>query len=120
MNITIRKVESVSKESSPEKPNFNVTGKLTQAMKTIDGTVLKYSEPIEAEKPNQKFCIVVFKENTCLSTIYLHRKTFYLFGRDRTIVDVPTEHPSCSKQHAVIQFRRTDVDGKTMVKYVFL
>ncbi|KAJ1499117.1 hypothetical protein HMI55_004573, partial [Coelomomyces lativittatus] len=27
-------------------------------------------------------------------TIYLHRKTFYLFGRDRTIVDVPTEHPS--------------------------
>ena len=34
------------------------------------------------------------------------RQSCYLFGRDRAIVDIPTEHPSCSKQHAVIQFRQ--------------
>ena len=32
----------------------------------------------------------------------------FLFGRDRRVADVPTDHLSCSKQHAVIQFRRTE------------
>ncbi|WFD28769.1 hypothetical protein MNAN1_003783 [Malassezia nana] len=36
----------------------------------------------------------------------LWKQSCYLFGRDRTVVDIPTEHPSCSKQHAVIQFRQ--------------
>ena len=30
----------------------------------------------------------------------------FLFGRDRHIADIPTDHPSCSGQHAVIQVRR--------------
>jgi len=29
-----------------------------------------------------------------------------LFGRERLVCDVPVDHPSCSKQHAVIQFRQ--------------
>lgn len=37
--------------------------------------------------------------------LYLHRKSCWLFGRDRKVVDVPTDHPSCSKQHAVLQYR---------------
>ena len=35
----------------------------------------------------------------------IHRQSCYLFGRERRIADVPTDHPSCSKQQAVIQFR---------------
>lgn len=35
----------------------------------------------------------------------LGRQSCYLLGRDRQVVDIPTEHPSCSKQHAVVQFR---------------
>jgi hypothetical protein len=31
--------------------------------------------------------------------------TCYLFGRERKVADVPTDHPSCSKQHAVLQYR---------------
>ena len=33
----------------------------------------------------------------------------YLFGRDplrTSIADIPTDHPTCSKQHAVLQYRR--------------
>ncbi|KAL1061082.1 hypothetical protein V6Z11_1Z045800 [Gossypium hirsutum] len=30
------------------------------------------------------------------------------FGRERRVADVPTDHPSCSKQHAVIQFRQVE------------
>lgn len=33
------------------------------------------------------------------------RSSCYLFGRERRVADVPTDHPSCSKQHAVLQFR---------------
>lgn len=35
----------------------------------------------------------------------IHRQSCYLFGRERRVADVPTDHPSCSKQHAVLQFR---------------
>lgn len=35
----------------------------------------------------------------------------FLFGRDRRVADIPTDHLSCSKQHAVIQFRRTGGGG---------
>jgi hypothetical protein len=35
---------------------------------------------------------------------WLHRRqSMYLFGRERRVADIPTDHPSCSKQHAVIQ-----------------
>jgi hypothetical protein len=33
------------------------------------------------------------------------RNSCYLFGRERRVADVPTDHPSCSKQHAVLQYR---------------
>lgn len=36
-----------------------------------------------------------------MENIKLDKPTF-LFGRDRGIVDIVIEHPSCSKQHAVL------------------
>jgi smad nuclear-interacting protein 1 len=44
----------------------------------------------------------------CLSPsdlLHLSRQSCYLFGRDQAVVDVPLEHTSCSKQHAVLQYR---------------
>ena len=37
--------------------------------------------------------------------LYIHRQSYYLIGRERRVVDIATDHPSCSKQHAVLQFR---------------
>jgi len=37
--------------------------------------------------------------------MHLHRQSAYLIGRLRRIADIPVDHPSCSKQHAVFQFR---------------
>lgn len=55
----------------------------------------------------------------------LGRQSCYLFGRDKTVVDIPIEHPSCSKQHAVIQFRQVTKrnefgDEKRYVQYVYV
>jgi smad nuclear-interacting protein 1 len=41
--------------------------------------------------------------------LHIHRQSAYLIGRDRTVTDIPLEHPSCSKQHAVIQCTWLDV-----------
>lgn len=51
-----------------------------------------------------------------MQTLYIHRESAYLIGRDRKVVDLPVDHPSCSKQHAVLQYRLvpfTREDGST-------
>ena len=64
--------------------------------------------------------------------LHIHRQSAYLLGRDplvsvestlhtrathpfnpRTqVVDIPLDHPSCSKQHAAIQYRSTSVSDE--------
>ena len=44
-----------------------------------------------------------------LETLQLYERSCWLFGRERAVVDFPIEHPSCSKQHAVLQFRYTEM-----------
>lgn len=40
-----------------------------------------------------------------VATLHVHRKSAFLVGRDKAVVDILTEHASCSKQHAVLQYR---------------
>lgn len=47
----------------------------------------------------------VFKQKDLLDTVYLHERSVWLMGRDAKVTDLLLEHPSISKQHAVIQFR---------------
>ena len=39
-----------------------------------------------------------------------------MFGRERKIADIPTDHPSCSKQQAVIQYRKTVVRKERAIR----
>ncbi|CAG9858271.1 unnamed protein product [Phyllotreta striolata] len=88
-----------------EKPNFGLSGKLTAETNTYRGVVIKYSEPPEARKPRRRWRLYPFKGEKALQTLYIHRESAYLIGRDRKIVDLPVDHPSCSKQHAALQYR---------------
>ncbi|KAK5113545.1 hypothetical protein LTR62_003414 [Meristemomyces frigidus] len=92
-----------------QKPNFKPTGLLAKEANTVAGTttVLKYHEPPEARKPppKEQWRMYVFKKKDLLDTIYLHQRSAWLCGRDQKITDLLLEHPSISKQHAVIQFR---------------
>ncbi|MCJ1337153.1 hypothetical protein MMC09_002432 [Bachmanniomyces sp. S44760] len=84
-------------------------GKLAAETNTVSGTniVLKYNEPPESRKPpaSQAWRLYVFKGKETLDTIELASRSCWLFGRERAVVDYTIEHPSCSKQHAVLQFR---------------
>lgn len=90
-------------------PNFNASGLLAKEANTIAGTntVLKYHEPAEARKPSAKeqWRIYIFKQKDMLDTIHLYSRSCWLFGRDQAVADFALEHPSVSKQHAVVQFR---------------
>lgn len=110
---------AISKGEEPEKPkdkpNFGNTGMLAAASNTVtqaDGTsvTLKYHEPPEARKPppRDQWKLFVFKGADILDTIELSARSCWLVGRDAAVVDLVAEHPSISKQHAVIQFRYTE------------
>ncbi|KAF5278625.1 hypothetical protein FQA39_LY00667 [Lamprigera yunnana] len=104
------------KVSEKEKPNFGLSGKLTEERNSYRGVVIKYSEPPEARKPKRRWRLYPFKGEKALQTLYIHRESGYLIGRDRKVVDLPVDHPSCSKQHAALQYRLvtfTREDGTT-------
>ncbi|KAI0114292.1 SMAD/FHA domain-containing protein [Hypoxylon sp. NC0597] len=95
-----------------EKPNYGNTGALAAASNSIvqsDGSkiVLKYHEPPEARKasPKDQWKLFVFKGEDIIDTVPLSSRSCWLVGREVAVVDLPAEHPSISKQHAVIQFR---------------
>ncbi|CAI0380014.1 unnamed protein product [Linum tenue] len=86
-----------------------LSGKLAAETNRVRGVTLLFNEPPEARKPNIRWRLYVFKGGEVLNEpLYIHRQSCYLFGRERRVADVPTDHPSCSKQHAVIQFRQVE------------
>jgi len=94
------------KNLEKEKPNFGLSGKLTEETNTYRGVVIKYSEPPEARKPiRTRWRLYPFKDGEALEVMYIHRQSAYLLGRERKVADIPIDHPSCSKQHAALQFR---------------
>lgn len=99
------KKEEDGKPVDKEKPNFEPSGKLTEDANTVNGVVIKYTEPLEARKPKRRWRLYPFKGEKALPTLYVHRQSAYLMGRDRKVADIPLDHPSCSKQHAALQFR---------------
>jgi smad nuclear-interacting protein 1 len=99
-------------EKPKEKPNFGSTGVLAAASNSVaqaDGTTvtLKYHEPAEARKPSPRdvWKLFIFKGQDIVDTIELSTRSCWLIGREMSVVDLSAEHPSISKQHAVIQFR---------------
>ncbi|KAI7907077.1 SMAD/FHA domain-containing protein [Cokeromyces recurvatus] len=96
-------------------PNFGLSGNLAAETNTVNGVQLKYNEPPEAAKPKLKWRLYVFKGDEQIDILHIHRQSSYLIGRDRTVADIPVDHPSCSKQHAVLQYRiitEEDSNGK--------
>ncbi|KAJ3106819.1 Smad nuclear-interacting protein 1 [Phlyctochytrium planicorne] len=100
-----------------EQPNYGLSGALAAEGNTFKGVLLKYSEPPEARKPTKHFRLYVFKGKDQIDMLQIHRQSAYLLGRDRIVADIPIDHPSCSKQHAVLQYRHvTNDDGVKVIK----
>ena len=94
-----------------QKPNFRPSGLLAAASNTVTTSsgsiVLKYHEPAESRKPpsSRLWRLYIFKDDEIIETLELYTQSCWLFGREISVCDYALEHPSCSKQHGVIQFR---------------
>lgn len=96
------------KEEPQFKPDFGLSGALAKDERTgnaVNGIVLKFTEPAEAAQPDKKWRFYVYKDKDVVETLHVHRRSCFLLGRDERIADVPLRHPSCSLQHAVLQYR---------------
>lgn len=112
---TIRpKIESASPQPEepelPEKeqPTFKLSGLLAKASNKVSGAPLKYSEPSDASMPDPEnpWSLYIYDGETQLDRIPLSDRSWYLLGRDERVCHIFLDDISCSKQHAVIQFRK--------------
>lgn len=99
-----------SASAAAEKPNFGLSGALAEDAADKGGIVykgvkLKFREPPDARAPNTPWRLYVYKENALMETLHISRQSAYLLGRNTDIADIPLLHPSCSTQHAVLQYR---------------
>ncbi|KIY95804.1 smad nuclear-interacting protein 1 [Monoraphidium neglectum] len=96
-------------------------------LQEVNGVVMKFQPPPEARRcTSPRWRLYVFKGDTQASPgvgdpLPLDKFPFFLFGKERRVADIPTDHPSCSRQHAVICFReveRASSLSKVVVPYI--
>uniref|UniRef100_A0A5B6Z3N6 Putative SMAD/FHA domain-containing protein isoform 3 n=1 Tax=Davidia involucrata TaxID=16924 RepID=A0A5B6Z3N6_DAVIN len=105
----MKATEEALEAKETQKPSFELSGKLAAETNRVRGVTLLFTEPPDARKPDIRWRLYVFKAGEVLNEpLYVHRQSCYLFGRERRVSDIPTDHPSCSKQHAVLQYRQID------------
>ncbi|GBG27840.1 Smad nuclear-interacting protein 1 [Hondaea fermentalgiana] len=92
-----------------EKANFGLSGALGKDERTgrmYKGVLMKWTEPADAvTPPGPGWRLFVFRKKEAVDTVLLHGQSAHLVGRDERVADIHTKNSSCSKQHAVIQFR---------------
>ncbi|CAM9435440.1 unnamed protein product, partial [Chrysoparadoxa australica] len=111
--------EKEEEEKKVQAANFGLSGALAKDAATgnvYKGMVMKWSEPEDARPPTKKWRFYVFKDDEVVQTLHLHRQSAYLIGREKKIADVCTAHPSCSGQHAVLQFRLKELVNEKEMK----
>ena len=108
------------------KPNFNLSGALAADKRTGNyqvhvksqddpmpqTLVSKYSIPRDAMDPAGGWRFFVFPEDGPPAetlTLYLHRKSHFIFGSSNALCDFDLEpEAECDSEHAVIQYRKQE------------
>ena len=99
-----------------EYPNFEVSGLLAEDQNQVKGVALTFSIPSDAIV-GENWRLFEFDSQTDENTrvIKLEKSSCFLFGNDvrlessENISFVLLSDPTCSKQHAVIQFRKKGI-----------
>ena len=77
-----------------------------------------YLQPKWGGPTGQSYCVEVLKNGKIIDTIKLSDKSFYIFGR-LPACDVPMEHPSISRYHAILQHCSTPDERHSLGWYVY-
>eukprot|EP00258_Populus_trichocarpa_P051384 XP_024467403.1 FHA domain-containing protein DDL [Populus trichocarpa] len=105
----MKAAEEALEAKQKKQSSFELSGKLAAETNRVRGITFLFIKPPYAKKPDIRWRLYVFKGGEALNEpLYIHRQSCYLFWRERRVVDIPTDHPSRSKKHAVIQFRQVE------------
>ncbi|KAI3835236.1 hypothetical protein MKW98_020352 [Papaver atlanticum] len=102
-----------------QKSSFKLSGKLA---KKIDHVEVNQSFFIsDARIPVVIWRFYVLKGGEVINALIIHiPKTCYLFERERRATDIPADHSSCSKQHAIVEEEKHDGMLKKKVRVQIL
>uniref|UniRef100_A0A1J3GNL3 Kanadaptin n=1 Tax=Noccaea caerulescens TaxID=107243 RepID=A0A1J3GNL3_NOCCA len=78
------------------------------SVRAVKQSPVPYTIPEWSGPPCHKFQLEVLKEGAIVDQFDVYEKGAYLFGRD-SMCDFSLEHPSISRFHAVIQYKRSGV-----------
>ena len=78
----------------------------------------QYQEPSWGGVPDKPYCLEILKNGTIVATFKLEGKSNFTVGR-LPICDVPFEHPSLSRYHAILQFKTTPSPEKPVGFYLY-
>eukprot|EP00092_Neocalanus_flemingeri_P004745 GFUD01005110.1.p1 GENE.GFUD01005110.1~~GFUD01005110.1.p1 ORF type:complete len:740 (-),score=266.57 GFUD01005110.1:100-2319(-) len=87
-------------------------------LKTIQTLPLQYLEPSWGGVPDKPYYLEILKNGTIVEKVKLENKSFFSIGR-LPVCDVPFEHPSLSRYHAVLQFKTNPSPEKPVGFYLF-
>lgn len=110
--------------SPVEVANYQPSGALyedSHDLSTLDA--VKYREPSDSAPPDMLWRLYVFTDDDpdAMDTLYIHRQSHFIVGKDSPHVHIPLGDPSCSIHHAVIQYRNkqsTDAVGNPVFKNI--
>lgn len=119
-NKTIQKgkeeVKIGSKDKNVEKTKPEGKPKVLPSKGPLAGKSppLPYTEPPWGGKaPDIPYALEILKNGTIVDTVPLTQRGYFVVGR-LPVCDVPLEHPSISRYHAVIQYRGQAGEGESV------
>lgn len=101
-----------------EKSSEGMSEKHSIREKKETGPELPYKVPSWSGLPDDFYSLEVLKNGCIISNIDLANKPFHVFGRLPNC-DVSLEHPSVSRYHAVIQYKRSDSSNSERGFYIY-
>nr|AXY97476.1 SMAD/FHA domain-containing protein [Populus tomentosa] len=117
----MKAAEEALEAKQKKQSSFELSGKLAAETNRVRGITFLFIKPPYAKKPDIRWRLYVFKGGEALNEpLYIHRQSCYLFWRERRVVDIPTDHPSRSKKHAVIQFQIYHISMSNFVFSTFI
>ena len=95
--------EPVEKVNKADKPPSKVTSLSTAEQLKQAKSAVPYKEPPWGSLCEQKYCFEVIKNGAVIDKIDLTTKSYHVLGRLPSC-DIPMEHPSLSRYHAMLQY----------------
>ncbi|XP_063765420.1 kanadaptin isoform X2 [Eleginops maclovinus] len=104
------------KSVAPVKPKTEAKPRVLPAKAPPVGKFppIPYTEPLwGGTAPDTPYALEILKNGTIVDTVPLTDKSYIVVGR-LPVCDVPLEHPSISRYHAIIQYRREQGEGESV------